>query len=126
RARAEQTAAEAQVHDERSKIIFDVAQAYYNVLAAEATEKVDTALLEASQQHLRLAEGFVKTGEKPKVELLKAKASYSSARFDQMKAAQDLENAKTHLNAAMGIVDPPEYTIQQSVTVEPFRIDLAS
>ncbi len=110
--------------EQRTKVIYNVAEAYFKFLEAQSVKKTKQSLLDAGQRHLQLAEGFVKTGEKPKLDLLKAQAVYSSAHFDLLKAKQDEANAKKHLDAMMGVLNPPDYTIREDYSLPPFNLDI--
>lgn len=124
KADAETAQAEANYHGTRSKVIFETAQAYFRLLEAQALKRVAEDHFTASEKHLRLAEAFVKVGEKSKLEGLRAQADFSGARFDALRAGEALQNAVTHLNQIMGISNAPSYQIQEDFTIPDFSPSL--
>lgn len=125
KANAQIAQAQALYHDTRSQVIFNIAQTYFSVLEAQALNQVAQDHMAAAQKHLQLAQSFVQVGEKPKLEQLKAETDFAGARYDHLKAAQDLENAATRLNEMMGISNPPAYTLQENGPVPIFSPSLA-
>lgn len=123
-ANAQLAQAEAAYHDARSSVIFEVAKAFFQVLEAQSFAKEAEDLLTASQRHAQLAESFVKVGEKPKLEWLKAQTNYFSAQYNRLKASHALENAVTRLNQAMGVANPPSYSLKEEFAVPDFHMEL--
>jgi len=109
----------------RNDVIFNAADAYFKVLQAGKLTEVNRKLEEASRKRMEQAAGFVKAGEKPKLEFLNAQAAYLSDHFNALKAQEDLENAKAHLNSTMGISNPPPYSVKTDLSVPPYTVELA-
>jgi len=93
----------------RKQIVFNVKQAYLNLLKSQKNMEVGMEKVQQFQKHLDQAKGFFEVGVKPKFDVTKAEVDLSNARLDLIKAENALRIARSTLNNAMGYPDAPEY-----------------
>ncbi len=104
------------------QIIFNVKQAYYNVLQARRSREVTADIVQQFQQHLDQAKGFYEVGAKAKIDVTKAEVDLSNARLNLIKAENAVKLSWVILNNAMGMPQAPEYTVEDNLAVHKFEI----
>lgn len=104
------------------QVIFNVRQAYYGVLRAKRNRDVASETVTQFEQHLEQAKGFYEVGVRPKFDVTKAEVDLSNARLNLIKAENALRIAKVTLNNAMGVPDAPEYTIEDILSFQKYKI----
>jgi outer membrane protein TolC len=104
------------------RIIFNVKQAYYNVLQARRSRDVTADIVKQFQQHLDQAKGFYEVGTKAKIDVTKAEVDLSNARLNLIKAENAVKLSWVILNNAMGMPQAPEYTVEDNLAVHKFEI----
>lgn len=102
----------ADLENARNLTVFNVKQAYYNVLQAEKTKGVAEEAVTQFEQHLLQAKGFYEVGVKPKYDVTSAEVVLSEAKVNRIKARNALKIARINLNNAMGAPDAPEFEIE--------------
>jgi outer membrane protein TolC len=107
----------------RKQIVFNVKQAYLNLLKSQKNLEVGLEKVQQFQKHLDQAKGFFEVGVKPKFDVTKAEVDLSNARLDLLKAENALRISRSTLNNAMGFPDAPEYSISRADFVpQPYGI----
>lgn len=104
------------------QIIFNVKQAYYEVLRAKRNRDVASETVKQFEQHLEQAKGFYEVGTKPKFDVTKAEVDLSNSKLNLIKAENALRIARVNLNNTMGVPDAPEYTIEDILTFQKYKI----
>ncbi|MCE5194147.1 MAG: TolC family protein [Nitrospiraceae bacterium] len=104
--------------------IFNVKQAYYNLLQTKRSRDVALETVAQYQQHLEQAKGFFSVGTKSKFDVTKAEVDLSTAKLNLIKAENNLKIAFVTLNNAMGIPNAPEYTLVDNLTVKKQHVTL--
>jgi outer membrane protein TolC len=104
------------------QVIFNVKQAYYNVLQARRSRDVTADIVKQFQQHLDQAKGFYEVGTKAKIDVTKAEVDLSNARLNLIKAENALKISWVVLNNAMGVPHAPEYTLEDDLAIHKFEI----
>jgi len=104
------------------RIIFNVKQAYYNVLQARRSREVSADIVKQFQQHLDQAKGFYEVGTKAKIDVTKAEVDLSNARLNLIKAENAVKISWVILNNAMGMPYAPEYTVEDNLAIHKFEI----
>lgn len=104
------------------QVIFNVKQAYYNVLQARRSRDVTADIVKQFQQHLDQAKGFYEVGTKAKIDVTKAEVDLSNARLNLIRAENAVKISWVVLNNAMGMPHAPEYTIEDDLAIHKFEI----
>jgi outer membrane protein TolC len=97
-------------------VVFNVKQAFYNVLQAQRIRDVAGESVKQFQQHLDQAQGFYGVGTKSKIDVTKAEVDLSNARLNLIKAENQIRLSRVTLNAAMGIPDVPDYNLEDNLS----------
>jgi outer membrane protein len=97
-------------------VVFNVKQAFYNVLQANRNRDVASESVKQFQQHLDQAQGFYSVGTKAKIDVTKAEVDLSNARLNLIKAENQIRLSRVTLNNAMGIPDVPDYNLQDNLS----------
>jgi outer membrane protein len=97
-------------------VVFNVKQAFYNVLQAQRNRDVARESVKQFQQHLDQAQGFYSVGTKSKIDVTKAEVDLSNARLNLIKAENQVRLSRVTLNTAMGIPDVPDYNLQDNLS----------
>jgi outer membrane protein len=85
------------------QVLFNVAQAYYTVLADRALVKVQQNSLKSLTDHLHQAEAFFKVGKQPKIDVTQAEVNLYNGRLSLVQAQNNFAIAETNLENAVGI-----------------------
>jgi len=105
-------------------IILSVKQAYYGVLQAMRNRDVAADVIKQFQLHLDQAQGFYDVGTKARIDVIKAEVDLSNAKLSLINAENALKIAWVTLNTAIGVPDPPEYTIEDNLSFQQYAITL--
>jgi outer membrane protein len=105
-------------------VILAVKQAYYGVLGAKRNRDVAADVIKQYQLHLDQAQGFYDVGTKAKIDVIKAEVDLSNAKLNLINAENTLKIAKVNLDTAMGVPDPPEYTIEDNLSFHQYGVTL--
>ncbi|MHB8173410.1 MAG: TolC family protein [Nitrospirota bacterium] len=100
----------------QENVVYDVRDAYFNLLRAQTLVKVAEDTLKQAGEHLREAQGFYDTGVKPLYDVTKAEVEVDNAKVQVMQAYDAVTQARITLNTRMTtnptaptvIVDRPE------------------
>jgi outer membrane protein TolC len=103
-------------------IILSVKQAYYGVLQARRNRDVAADVIKQFQLHLDQAKGFYEVGTKARIDVIKAEVDLSNAKLSLINAENALKIAWVTLNTAMGVPDPPEFTIEDNLSFQQYAI----
>ncbi len=105
-------------------ITLNVKQAYYAVLQAKRNRDVAADIIKQFELHLEQAKGFYEVGTKAKIDVIKAEVDLSNAKLSLINTENTLKIAWVNLNNAMGVPDPPEYSIEDNLLFAPYAITL--
>lgn len=105
-------------------VVFNVKQAYFNVLKAKRTRDVTEETVSQFTKHLDQAKGFFEVGTKPRFDVTKAEVDLSNAKLSLIKAENARRIALVALNNALGIPDAPEYVIEDNLSFQKYPITL--
>lgn len=103
-------------------IIYQATLAYFDLLKAKRNVEVANDTVKQFSEHLDQAKGFFAAGVKPKYDVTKAEVDFSQAKLLQIKTNNSLRLARVALNNAMGLPDAPQYTVEDTLDVEPFTL----
>lgn len=102
--------------------VFNVKEAYYGVLLAEKNRDLAVDTVKQFEEHLARAKGFYEAGTKPRFDVTKAEVDLSNSRLNRIKAENAVRMAKAALNNAMGVLDSPEYSVEDRLEFTPYEI----
>jgi len=115
---------EADLHDVRNQVIFNVKQYYYGFLQGKMSRNVASETVNQFQEHYKMTKAFFETGKSSKIDVTSAEVNLSNARINLLKAENSLRIAKINLNNAMGVTNVPEYEIKDDLIYRPCAISL--
>jgi outer membrane protein len=101
--------------DTLNTVVFNVKQAFYNVLQAQRNRDVAGESVKQFQLHLDQAQGFYSVGTKSKIDVTKAEVDLSNARLNLIKAENQARLSRVTLNNAMGIPEVPDYNLEDNL-----------
>lgn len=106
------------------QVLFNVDNAYYQVLENQANVKVQKDSVNDLKQHLKQAESFYKVGTQPKIDVTQAEVNLTNGEYALVQANNNLAIAWTNLSAAVG--KPNFYTFQLTGKLEfhPYSVPL--
>lgn len=104
------------------QVVFNVKQAYYNLLETERAKVVAKEAVAQFQRHLDQARGFFEVGTKPKFDVTKAEVDLSTARLNLIRAENQVSLARVTLNNTMGLPDAPAYTLQDTLSFVKYEL----
>ena len=116
--------AEADLEQARARlveldVVFQVAQSYADLLAAEATIQVYEEAVAQRQTHLNEADLKSKAGLKPEIDVYTARAELARAQLELVNARNRRTIAKVALDNAMALgADAPEYRLVDKLRYE--------
>ncbi len=105
-------ASQQQDREATLQTIYNVKEAYFNLLKAKKQKETAEEVLKQAQKHLDLAKGFYEVGLKPKIEVTKAEVELSNAKLNLITAEKSVRQALLNLKDAMGIVSLPYFYIK--------------
>lgn len=117
-------ASRADMNHTSAQVVFGVRQAYWGLLRARRNRDVASEVVLQYEQHLGRARGFFDIGLKPKFDVTKAEVDLSNARLNLLRAENALRLAQVALNNAMGLPEPPDYDIRDSLAFQRVTVDL--
>lgn len=103
-------------------IVLNIKQAYYGVLVAQRNRGVAAEAVKQTQLHLDQAQGFYDVGLKPLFDVTQAQVNLSSAKLSLIKAENAVKRAFSLLNQAIGVVDAPEYKIEDNLGYKKYAL----
>ena len=107
----------------RNQVIFNVKQAYFNLLQAQRNRAVVGETVGQFQDHLRQAQGFYKAGTQPRFAVTKAEVDLSNAKVNLIKAENLVRIGRVILNNAMGLPEVPgEYGLSDSLSFTKYEL----
>ena len=96
----------------KDDVVFNVKQAYYNLLQAQRKVVIGRETVEQFEKHLVQAQAFFEVGMKPKFDVTKAEVDLSNAQLALIQAENNLRLARVTLNNAMGLADVADYRVE--------------
>jgi outer membrane protein TolC len=91
------------------EVVLNVKQSYYALLAAKKLVEVAQKTVEQTEDHLKQAEAFFRTGSKPRYDVTRAEVEVNNAKLGLINAKNGVRIRTIALNNAMGI-DPGKAT----------------
>jgi outer membrane protein len=123
--RADRDAAEARLKLTDLDLIYEVAERFYGLLAAEQIVKVYDEAIVQRRAHLHQAQVMVQADLRPGIDVSVTQADLSRAEMNQVQARNGADVAKVALDAAMGLAgEAPPYRAVGDLTYQPVTATL--
>ena len=101
------------------KLIYDVKNAYYELLRAQAQAEVAQAAVEVAKARLKDANARFAAGTAPRFDVMRAEVDVANLNQQLIRAQSRVEIARAALNRVLGInVDTPTTIVQTDVAVD--------
>ena len=116
---------EASMEDSKENIntvIYNIKNAYYNILYDQAQVHVYEDTVKDYQLQLDQAWGFYRYGTKPKIDVVTAEYNLGKAKLNLVKAKNVLDVAKVQLSQIMGMPEYTNYELSDQLTLNLFDI----
>jgi len=92
------------------------------VLVAKRNMDVAQESVDSFQKHLDQAMGFYQVGTRAKFDVTKAEVDLSNAKLKLIQAQNSYRVAMVTLNNAMGLVEAPEYTLEDNLSYQKYEV----
>ena len=103
----------------RQQVVLDARTAYFGLLAAQRSQKVQEETVRQNQDLLKQAQGFYQTGLKAKIDETKAEANLYAAEANLIQAKNNVELARVTLMNALGLKTWPYREVEDVLEVTP-------
>ncbi len=94
--------------------IFNVKEAYYNLLFAIQQEQVYADTVSNYEIHLEQAKAYYSIGTKAKIDVITAEYNLGNSKLNQIKAKHGIDIAYAKLNNAMGLPEHLNYSVDEN------------
>ena len=122
-AQASRRSLEADAATQRDAVVLGAKQAYFGVLAARRLRDVADETLRQAEQHLKLAQGRFDVGLAARFDVTQAQVQVANARLNQLTAHNNVAVALETLRNALGLRDPLDFDIVDTLDVHPALVD---
>lgn len=93
--------------------IYNVKEAYYNLLFAIQEDQVYADTVANYEAHLEQAQNYYNIGTKPKIDVITAQYNLGNAKLNLIKSKHNVDIAYAKLNNAMGLPEQVGYSIDE-------------
>ena len=108
----------------RQQVVFQVVNAYFNVLRARRGQMIAEESLHQAQEHLKMAESFEKYGVVDRNDVLQAKVQVAEIRQMLIKAKNAVELSTSALNNVLGLNVNLTTGVVDDTLIVPFLLSL--
>ncbi len=119
-------AAEHQYDSTQQTVAMNVMIAYYAVMQARQTVKVDSEAVDRAAEHVKQAKAFYSVGRRAQVDVAKAEVDLSNANVEYIRAKNQYQISRLQLENAMGVRFQTPFAVTEQFTQEPFVLPLDS
>ncbi|MGE5683066.1 MAG: TolC family protein [Bacillota bacterium] len=110
----------------KENVIVNVQTSYFSFLQSQYVEKVNEELLRQAEEHLKIAQAFYNAGRRPQYDVTKAEVDVANANVTLLRSQNQIQLSRLQLENAMGIQNPGNYSLNDSLQIVPFKISLDS
>lgn len=107
-------------------VIVGVQTAYYSYLQTQYLVRVNEETLKQTQEHLNVAQAFFKAGRTAQYDVTKAQVDVANAEVNLLRSRNQVQIAKLQLENAIGIQNPGNYVLLDSLKADKFNVSLDS
>lgn len=122
-ARKAYEAAESNVQMNVNDIIYNVKNAYYNLLFALQQEEVYSETVNDFELHLKQAKAYYDIGTKAKIDVMTAEYNLGKAKLDHIKSKNNIALAYAQVNNAMGLPEYSNYSISDKLDTWSYSVN---
>lgn len=97
-------------------LLFDVKEAYFDLLRAMKEEEVALEAMKMYEHHLEQARAYYEVGKVSKIDVTTAEVDLSKAGLDLIKARTSVRTGRAVLNNALGYPDAPPFSIEDMLS----------
>lgn len=112
------------LEDTIEQVVLNLKQAWFGLLQAQRNRAVAEETVGQFRQHLEQAQGFYEVGTKSKFDVTKAEVDLSNANLNLIRADNAVRIAKVTLDNAIGLTGSPAYTIEDTLSFQPYEVAL--
>ncbi len=102
--------------DKVQDLLFDVKEAYFDLLRAMKEEEVALEAMKMYEHHLEQARAYYEVGKVSKIDVTTAEVDLSKAGLDLIKARTSVRTGRAVLNNALGYPDAPPFSIEDMLS----------
>jgi outer membrane protein TolC len=113
----------ADAESEHLTVVYDVSQAYFNVLAAQRLLAVADDTVRNVREQLDQAEGRYDVGMAARFDVTRSRVQLASAEFDQVTARNNVAVARETLRNAIGLDGPLDFDLVDTLDVARISVD---
>jgi outer membrane protein len=103
----------------QENVVYDVRDAYFNLLRAQTLVKVAEDTLGQADSHLRQAQGFFDAGVKPRYDVTSAEVEVNNAKVQIIQAYDAVTQARINLNTRMTVAPMTPTVVVDMPALEP-------
>jgi len=104
---------------QRETVIFNVKQAFFNVLAAQRLLRVADETVSQNRKQLNLAQERNNVGLAPRFDVTQAEVQLAQGELNQVTARNNLAVAQVTLRNALGVTDPVDFDLVDTLATPP-------
>lgn len=116
--------AKENVQSDLQQVLFNVHQAYFQLLEADAALQVQRETVQNLQNHLDQAQSFFSVGTQPKIGVTQAEVNLSNGKLALVQAENTFAISQTNLKAAIGKPDFPPFQVAEKLSAPHYAIAL--
>ncbi|ACC98727.1 Outer membrane efflux protein [Elusimicrobium minutum Pei191] len=105
-----------------NQMVFDVTEAYYNLVYAIISVDVFKTSVQRFEQQLAQAQSFFNVGIRPKIDVTNAEVNLNNAKLNLIRAQNSVRTAYAVLNNLMGLQKVEFYDVDKDLTFEKYFI----
>ncbi len=105
-----------------NEVIYNVKEAYYNLLFAIQQEKVYQDTVKDYELHLKQAKSYYNIGTKAKIDVMTAEYNLGKAKLNLIKAQNTVAMAYAQVNNSMGLPEFSNYSITENLESKAYKI----
>lgn len=105
-------------------VIYQVKDAYYNLLYCYENKKVAIDTVEKNEMFYKQAKAFYDIGMNPKVDVMIAEVNLSQAKLNLIEAENGIDMAVAKLNNTMGVAYFNKYNVEERLKFSPVKLSI--
>ncbi|MGB2579776.1 outer membrane protein TolC [Elusimicrobium simillimum] len=116
------TSSDYTYQDTLNKTVYDVKEAYYNLVYAIKSVEVYKTSVQQYEQQLAQAQSFYKVGIRSKIDVTNAEVNLNNAKLNLIKAYNNVKTSYATLNSLMGLKKLELYSVDDDLESEKYEI----
>lgn len=112
------------LEEQRKQLIFQVMDAYFQVLRAQRKVEIEKMSMEEVEENLEIVNNKFSLGDANEIDVMEAENTLSSAKLARMQATDDLTVSRMDFNKVLGLSLEFPCELTDTFSVEPLRVSL--